>query len=881
MPTGTRTFATLAGGTISGALTDVGTTITFATGAEYPDTLATGEYALLTIGPAAALGDPTRYDELEVVALVGPYVAGASTGTIERAAEGTTGIAHSDGDVWIAGGYASDFDRISGGARHARVYRSTTQSIPHNTTTPIELDSTTADADGLHDPGGANPERLLLNKRGLWLIVGQIEFTYNATGFRGAHLSFTGVVGNPNAITRHSVPASADNLIQVSAIVEVDDPDAAYATLDALQNSGGALNTVAGEDRTWLSAAHISGADTAAVSLTGAKATIDAFATPAMTADTDTAVDWDTVAYDSHGFLDVGGANPSRFTVPSGQGGKYHFSGSVCMFPTSSALLQARVYVNGTSVHQFTQTTAGGSYVALAFAADLDLSPGDYVEVKARTNLGTTTELIDDDIWTFASLHRLGQAVVNVETQEVEGGLHLIEEIELSASAASITFDSIPPGYDDLKLVASLRTDRAGAATDGVDIRVGQGTVDAGTNYALSYDGYNGADADFVGGGLDAMSAPGGAAAATAAANKYGHVAVLLQEYASTGRFRSASVTSGVPGENAIFSAVTDWNNTTDPIDILTLLPVTGANFVAGSKARLYGVKARNGQVNVAFTGAKGGRTSSQSLTNGVGAALTIQTTEWDSHGFWNASTPSRLTVPAGQGGKYQFEGVIWLDAAVTTPNVVIRKNGTVVQYADLLSGAGNNARSIQFSRVMDLVPGDYVDVVVTVYEAGRSILATYTTATLTRLGQALPPSDQPAGTLLDLVQYDPASLTRKEPTTLTALDTTNLRTTFVAPASGRVLVRLNATTELSNGATLDWALLDGGSAVTDSQQRVGYNMDGTNAIQLRGQYVRMFEVTPGVTYTWDWAAIGSSATNADTVYGLWAGAAVMEVLAA
>lgn len=78
--------------------------------------------------------------------------------------------------------------------------------------------------------------------------------------------------------------------------------------------------------------------------------------------------------------------------------------------------------------------------------------------------------------------------------------------------------------------------------------------------------------------------------------------------------------------------------------------------------------------------------------------------TEWDTDSYWNVSTPSRLTIPAGKAGKY----LVLASSAPTAANdygIELLKNGTVVN-----SSYGNGAYQQYMSSVMlDLAEGDYI----------------------------------------------------------------------------------------------------------------------------------------------------------------------------
>jgi hypothetical protein len=120
------------------------------------------------------------------------------------------------------------------------------------------------------------------------------------------------------------------------------------------------------------------------------------------------------------------------------------------------------------------------------------------------------------------------------------------------------------------------------------------------------------------------------------------------------------------------------------------------------------------------------------------------------------------------------------------------------------------------------------------------------------------------AGTL-----YDPAAAVSKATTAnlaLTAIDTTNLRLAFTAPASGRVLVRLQGTL---HGATTFPQIMLGvleGSTVKGRVTPAGLvngNLAATTFLTVEGLFV-VTGLTAGASLTWD-AAYGVETAVAST----------------
>lgn len=181
---------------------------------------------------------------------------------------------------------------------------------------------------------------------------------------------------------------------------------------------------------------------------------------------------------------------------------------------------------------------------------------------------------------------------------EANAGLVFIAESVLGAGAASVSFSSIPQRYRDLLIVGEVRTNRA-AESDGVLMQVGAGAVDSGGNYAtlLVYSGaITGANQNAV----VATNLPtatsfqcGVVAGDSADAGCFGSVEIHLLGYANAAHHRSQTARSGLySGTTQVIlnaDASGRWVNAADAVDIVTLLPETGTEFMAGTRFTLLG----------------------------------------------------------------------------------------------------------------------------------------------------------------------------------------------------------------------------------------------------------------------------------------------------
>jgi len=103
-----------------------------------------------------------------------------------------------------------------------------------------------------------------------------------------------------------------------------------------------------------------------------------------------TKIQIDTMTYDTHSAFDT---TNNRFIVPSGKAGKYLFRSGVYLGATLDDSYQSGVYyINGSKDNlSYSQQNITGNYsVVTNWSYIVDLSVGDYVEMYAVHNNGTT-----------------------------------------------------------------------------------------------------------------------------------------------------------------------------------------------------------------------------------------------------------------------------------------------------------------------------------------------------------------------------------------------------------------------------------------------------------------------------------------------------------
>lgn len=157
----------------------------------------------------------------------------------------------------------------------------------------------------------------------------------------------------------------------------------------------------------------------------------------------------------------------------------------------------------------------------------------------------------------------------------------------LGSTASTVTFSSIPSTYTDLVLIAIPAIT---FGNDNLRLRVGNGSVDSGSNYSFTALTGNGSTAvsDRQANETSMLTDYNGFMQNTVGnCNKV----ISFQNYSNTTTYKTALIRSNnaPTGTDAL---VTLWRSTA-AINIITLIIAGGASsFLAGSTFTLYGIKA-------------------------------------------------------------------------------------------------------------------------------------------------------------------------------------------------------------------------------------------------------------------------------------------------
>lgn len=175
---------------------------------------------------------------------------------------------------------------------------------------------------------------------------------------------------------------------------------------------------------------------------------------------------------------------------------------------------------------------------------------------------------------------------------EVPLGLSLISSQILSGTAATVTFSSIPQSFRHLTLICQARTDAA-AEADNIQLRFNADSSAIYDRQRLSANNTTLSGAAARAGTADQI---GVCEAANSRASNFSPTHTYIYGYTRTDAEKNTLSHSSVFGD---VSADTDlqiqfragrWRSTA-AITSITLLPLTGPNFVSGSRFELYGVR--------------------------------------------------------------------------------------------------------------------------------------------------------------------------------------------------------------------------------------------------------------------------------------------------
>jgi hypothetical protein len=147
------------------------------------------------------------------------------------------------------------------------------------------------------------------------------------------------------------------------------------------------------------------------------------------------------------------------------------------------------------------------------------------------------------------------------------------------------------------------------------------------------------------------------------------------------------------------------------PIDTDANMAANSDFFVTSQKAIKTYVDNKTG---TEILGATVIRATDQTPTNNASNAVSFSSVVWDYGSFWNASQPTRLTIPAGKGGRYYVGGCFRLDGTGTgRVYCQIQVNGGGSRFPTTnYKGTGDNFHYTSCGGILELNAGDYIELI-------------------------------------------------------------------------------------------------------------------------------------------------------------------------
>lgn len=169
-----------------------------------------------------------------------------------------------------------------------------------------------------------------------------------------------------------------------------------------------------------------------------------------------------------------------------------------------------------------------------------------------------------------------------------------------------------------------------------------------------------------------------------------------------------ATVAPGVSNDNTEgYAPGSVWVDVTNDLAYICLDASTGAAVWTEITQASGGGQTTSARVN---------RSTAQTISNATWTAISFDTEDFDVGGMAEQVTnPSRITIPAGEGGKYLVTGIaLWTANATGQRAIRLRKNGTT----DLADGARSPTDAATnvgtpFCDIVNLAAADYIELMV------------------------------------------------------------------------------------------------------------------------------------------------------------------------
>ncbi len=161
----------------------------------------------------------------------------------------------------------------------------------------------------------------------------------------------------------------------------------------------------------------------------------------------------------------------------------------------------------------------------------------------------------------------------------------------LGSDTASVEFTGIGSGYTDLVLVLFTRSTNTTTGSSSIGLRIGNGSVDTGSNYSTTYLQGNGSAASSSRLSSQTEAFVGQHYRGSGSTTTFGINVVHIMSYANTNVFKTI-LSGGGPANDILVRNVSLWRSTSAVTNVLVRNLAGSDSLGSGSVLSLYGVKA-------------------------------------------------------------------------------------------------------------------------------------------------------------------------------------------------------------------------------------------------------------------------------------------------